>query len=549
MLDAAAAAHGDSGAAQTLAAFLQRVTGSSEPDAAMLLAHVRASIDDLVQQVNLCVALLQVIQRDALLACADEVVAAVVAAMNAHCDFAPLQHFGCAVIAHVPLGVHGHSAEGAARAVDAVLAAMRAHPSDAPLQQACCTALGSIVVQSEVNTIGAVAAGAVPAVVSTMLAHRTYVDVQSRGCDALGCLYHFSCGDDLATNCGAVHALVSALNAHPGSARVQAFGCKALGNVLAAGNDATAALRINAFELGAVKAVVAALRAHPAHAGVAHGGCLALRHLACDHSHEPSRREAEHAGAIDAVTAAMRAHLHDADVQCEGCIALLSALNSYLRAAGCTVIDAVLAAMRAHPTNTDIQMHGCIALTLTVANDDGNRRAAIAAGAIEAVVATLALCPQLPLYKMAWSSLSWLSRNCEASHDRAVRAGALDALTAAVELPEDVANAPGHVELIAHLRAAAKRHDDAAACEHAAECTRCAALRARGERCALPGCGARRREGAANKTLLLCAACRGAARYCGPAHQRADWARHKPACRLSAEESDEDDATCEKEEQ
>jgi hypothetical protein len=537
-LDATAATHGDGGGAETLVAFLQRVTGSPDPDAATLLAHLRASSDDPMQQAIICAALEQVIQRGELLVRADEVNAAVAAAMSAHCDHALLQLRGCVVIAQVPLGAHGHSAAGATRAMDAVMAAMRAHPSDALLQQACCTALASIVALKEVNISGAVAAGAVRAVVGTMLAHRAHPGVQSGGCNALTCLVHLHGDGDLATNYGAVDAVIAALQAHPGDACVQDNGCLALGNVLAAmGSAAAASVRTRAYELGAVTAVVGALRAHPTNAGVALRGCSALRHLTCEH--QPSQREAEHAGAIDAVTAAMRAHLHDANVQAGGCKVLSIAFGRSTRAAGCTVMmDAVLAAMRAHPTNADVQMHGCMTLPCTFADDEDICRAAIEAGVIEAVVAALALrCPeQLVLYKFAWCCIFWLSRDCEAYHDRAVRAGALDALTVAIELPDDVANAPGRVQLIARLLAATKRHDDAAACEHAAACARCAALRARGERCALPGCGARKREGAANKTLLLCAACRGAARYCGPAHQRADWVRHKPACRLLAEE-------------
>jgi hypothetical protein len=46
--------------------------------------------------------------------------------------------------------------------------------------------------------------------------------------------------------------------------------------------------------------------------------------------------------------------------------------------------------------------------------------------------------------------------------------------------------------------------------------------------CALPGCGARSREGSAKK-LLRCGTCL-AACYCSAAHQREDWDRHKGAC-------------------
>jgi hypothetical protein len=45
--------------------------------------------------------------------------------------------------------------------------------------------------------------------------------------------------------------------------------------------------------------------------------------------------------------------------------------------------------------------------------------------------------------------------------------------------------------------------------------------------CALAGCGIRTREG--GKKLRRCITCR-TARYCGEAHQLADFQRHKPEC-------------------
>jgi hypothetical protein len=47
--------------------------------------------------------------------------------------------------------------------------------------------------------------------------------------------------------------------------------------------------------------------------------------------------------------------------------------------------------------------------------------------------------------------------------------------------------------------------------------------------CALPGCCARKRDDNSTKKLLRCGSCR-AACYCAPAHQRADWGRHKEEC-------------------
>jgi hypothetical protein len=51
--------------------------------------------------------------------------------------------------------------------------------------------------------------------------------------------------------------------------------------------------------------------------------------------------------------------------------------------------------------------------------------------------------------------------------------------------------------------------------------------------CALPGCCARTRAEDAKKKLLRCGTCRGAW-YCGAAHQREDWRRHKADCAATA---------------
>jgi hypothetical protein len=134
----------------------------------------------------------------------------------------------------------------------------------------------------------------------------------------------------------------------------------------------------------------------------------------------------------------------------------------------------------------------------------------------------------------------------EEALQRALRAGALEAFTAAEAAGRHEALNPvdegTHTYLAQRLRSAAARHDDGAdACAHADTCARCAHLRAAGAVCALPSCGAQRRggggggecdDGAASlapKKLQRCARCRSAA-YCGVAHQRADWKRHKDEC-------------------
>jgi hypothetical protein len=84
-----------------------------------------------------------------------------------------------------------------------------------------------------------------------------------------------------------------------------------------------------------------------------------------------------------------------------------------------------------------------------------------------------------------------------------------------------------HTRLLSSLEAAAQRHD-AGVCAHE-RCKRCAAARDAGRMCALAGCGALKRADGSGKRLLRCGACAVAA-YCGPAHQREHWERHKTEC-------------------
>ena len=117
--------------------------------------------------------------------------------------------------------------------------------------------------------------------------------------------------------------------------------------------------------------------------------------------------------------------------------------------------------------------------------------------------------------------------------ERAVRAGMLEACQQVRSRFGEQSDSARRVHaLVTALRAAAARHD-AARCTHA-DCVRCAGARKRCELCALPGCGLRRREGDDRKALMRCSTCR-AAMYCGAAHQKEHWPRHKAECRAAAD--------------
>jgi hypothetical protein len=133
-----------------------------------------------------------------------------------------------------------------------------------------------------------------------------------------------------------------------------------------------------------------------------------------------------------------------------------------------------------------------------------------------------------PALLYAASALLALLRGGHAGNGiRAARAAREDELLQAAECGLE-----NRATLLRELRAlwdgARAAHDAAPRCAGGGgACARCAALVAAGALCACPGCDARRRPD--GRALARCAGCRGAA-YCGPAHQREDWAAHKRTC-------------------
>jgi hypothetical protein len=189
--------------------------------------------------------------------------------------------------------------------------------------------------------------------------------------------------------------------------------------------------------------------------------------------------------------------------------------------------------------------HWGLAMLMLLKRHPVNTHKAVAAGVIELLVAHMRARAASSgavdggasiLFNVACPVLEHLVVGQEA---RAVLAGALEALEA--QNADDLGAIAQviRLELIDNLQPAA-RHHDAAPCA-VAGCQRCAAARNSGVMCALPGCGARVRDGAAAKKLLRCGTCR-AACYCGAAHQRADWRRHKGACIAPPPHNDDEQA-------
>jgi hypothetical protein len=164
-----------------------------------------------------------------------------------------------------------------------------------------------------------------------------------------------------------------------------------------------------------------------------------------------------------------------------------------------------------------------------------NLQRACAAGAIEALAAAMDLARahettdgQMSKYDCMLRTMNGLLGDDDgAAALRAVRAGVLDIMVREGTQHCHATVLPEHARVLSLLQAAAQLHD-AAVCDHDG-CKRCAAARDAGRMCALAGCGARKRADGSGKRLLRCGGCSVAA-YCGPAHQRADYARHKNEC-------------------
>jgi hypothetical protein len=329
------------------------------------------------------------------------------------------------------------------------------------------------------------------------------------------------------------------MNMHCGDLGVQRNGCFALWCMTDAAANKTAAAAA-----GALSALLGAHAAHADNEKLCSFFCGALRCLMKDDVR--NQADAGTRDAIVAVVAALNAHAMHVDTQEQG----LGAVCEYGKlcfanrapAVRSAAVEAVAAALHAHPAHLGVHRSALVALAaLTQDNIDDAVRRATAAGTVEACIDTMRgrsfasdMAARDRVYQDACLALAVLLHNGgEEEEQRAVRAGAANGafrIDAAV-LPASGAPllglyADAHACIVRHLRVAVAAHST---CAHP-DCVRCRLA------CALPGCGVRTRaDGTSARPLRRCGACRAVA-YCGPAHQRADWARHRLECRSEAAE-------------
>ena len=261
-------------------------------------------------------------------------------------------------------------------------------------------------------------------------------------------------------------AVVAALRRHVAEARVAGRACEEL--AYRCERDGS---NQGAAEAGAIEAVVAAMRAHPRVAKVQYGGCSALVEMCSgnDAAAAACRQQAVAAGAIEAVVEATRpgaptgdegARFEAVRAQKMGCLTLASMIMCNAAAApghqavvrqqavAAGAIEAVVAVMRAHAREAGVQRTGFIVLarmcygdyhgdnTLAVA---ACRQQAVAAGAIEAVVEAMRAHPQVVSVQV--HGCGALANICYRNDDAAVAArgqqvaaaGAIEAAVAAMQ--------------------------------------------------------------------------------------------------------------------
>jgi hypothetical protein len=490
---------------------------------------------------------------------------ALVAAMRAHPRDAPAVGEACAALQALGSGdAAAQRAAGAAGGIEAILDVLRAHAAHEGVSLAACDALSALLSDCAANATRACAAGALAPLTAALRTHGPRDrDVALRSCRALTLLIVRNAdeADRLATLppahvLAAIRAVVAVMDARPADAQLLNEGACALNWLVD-----TSERRRFAGAAGAVRALVRALRCAAAWSdGDAERGdalthvCNALARV-CESDAADNQAAAVSAGAPRVLIDALRAHPAHGPLQ-RAAVFALSSLALAPRAqpptAAAAALDAVVGAMRANNAaaaaaperyNKDIHIYGCAAIAATIVrHQDGGvvEDHAIACGAIEAAVAAIKM-HHSPAHRVchyvftcAVSALDVLTHTGSAAHEaHAVRAGALEAILA------DGRPVGAQMEevFMSRLRAAAQRHDEAVPpCAHAG-CERCAAAaRARGDVCALAGCGAKARgddAGDGQKKPLLalhrCGRCRVAA-YCGEAHQAAGWRRHKREC-------------------
>lgn len=432
-----------------------------------------------------------------------------------------------------------------AGAVEVVVAALTRFSGEDnwQTQNELLTALSNLVFDSEENGKRAVAAGAQPHILHALshcgaLAHSATRFAPIICTLAYTCVTHEACEAALAA--GAVRVVCGVLmqvraSANEEEVRLVKWACIALGAIAGPArlNDspalaATAARRAACGEQGGVAAALAVLRAHASNNELQ---CVALSVLmALCHGDERNSRAALAAGAVADISLLLDACPGDHLMMCVALGTLLvmreAVQPATARVPFATAAEVIAAgtvrAMVTHPDVEVVFQAGPRVLLYVALTDESSSACAdmvVRNNALEVVTAALrrrAFESNGFTWEGMWGCVCYLIKAGDASAAaRARRAGLLPILQAeCTKQGESAELLPVFNATVQILKAAPRDGADVPMA------------------CANPGCGATARADGSGKQLSLCAGSCGTARYCGPACQRLDWARHKMECKL-----------------
>jgi hypothetical protein len=561
---------------------------SPMPTGAAAVDAVRAVVDaltrgvqDSVLQATACTALAKLLPAAPAASANAAGIKAVVAALRAHPGDAYVQCTACAALKELlALNASHRATAGAAGGIAAVVAALTRHPADLKVAFQACDALSCLTYQHPSNAAAALDADAVKAATAAMRAFPAAAHVQLAGCCALLHIANAAgnrrFGGERSAG-AAADAVVAAMKMHASERTLQSHGCDALIIIFHEEQADAAWVRRGAAGLSVI---TAAMRAYREDVNVLCVGCVALSYLTV--SVQATKRAAGISDAISAVVAALRAFPAVAGLQQHGLGALSNICrnerDNQLAAAAAGGLEVTISALRTHAANPHVQLMCFGAMGVLVTTMPPNQTRAGALGGVEVMVAALRACAAVPLaaerimlFEQWALTILLLMLKHPINTDKAVAAGIIEASLAHLCAPDAVSSVfamactlmtclvsdtgpTGHearlitagalealearraesprtetlrLKHVRNLQPAAQRHD-AAPCA-VMGCKRCAAARAHGDMCALPGCGARDRDGGGAKKLPRCGTCRTVC-YCGAAHQREDWRRHKREC-------------------
>ena len=343
---------------------------------------------------------------------------------------------------------------GGGSGVEAVLEAMNTHRNDGVIQQQGFAALNEFCEDATAACrVGSV--GGNTAVLDALKTHRQNEIIQEKGCESL--IYLCRAPENVRILCesGAIEVAVSAINMHKGSIHVKTEGIGAL-MMLTILRDEQAFLRI--CEAGGPEIIADVLKAHnhdyPEISERCCGVISNLFGIASDEGvkkpgdlDEASRRFTE-AGGAEGIVEALNAHIDLVSIQMEGLQALhwLCELDeeNIGRVGKCGGITAVVGALKAHRGDAEVQSVACVTLDSICAGGYGARKyvkdnqgIAGGAGAVEAVVEALkSHHGNAQVAARGCRALSSLCWNHEINRSTALKAGALNAVEAALNTPE-----------------------------------------------------------------------------------------------------------------